>query len=106
MLTQIKHRNVAQLFDCYLETQVSLLVYEFITNRTLYDHIHDKGLSSLLSWEKSLKIASETARAFAYLHSAISVPIIHKYVKTTKILLDDNYTGKVFDFGAFKTGSC
>ena len=100
MLIQIKRRNVAQLFDCYLETQVPLLVNEFITNRTLYDLIHDKGLSSLLSWEKSLKIATETARTFAYLHSAIYVPIIHRYVKTTKILLDDNYTRKMSNFGA------
>ncbi|KAL7246116.1 hypothetical protein ACSBR2_001282 [Camellia fascicularis] len=99
VVSQINHRNVVKLLGCCLETQVPLLVYEFITNGTLFEHINNQSKASNISWENHLQIATETIGVLSYLHSAALIHIIYKDVKSTNILLDDNYIAKVLDFG-------
>ncbi|KAK4755165.1 hypothetical protein SAY87_008922 [Trapa incisa] len=98
ILTRLRHDNLVRLFGCTSRrSRELLLVYEFIPNGTVADHLHGKRASSgFLRWETRLNIAMETADALACLHEN---DVIHRDVKTNNILLDDDFHVKVADFG-------
>ncbi|XP_019094033.1 PREDICTED: LEAF RUST 10 DISEASE-RESISTANCE LOCUS RECEPTOR-LIKE PROTEIN KINASE-like 1.4 isoform X7 [Camelina sativa] len=98
ILKRIKHQNLVILYGCTSRhSRELLLVYEYISNGTLAEHLHgDRAEARPLSWSTRLNVAIETANALSFLHKS---EIIHRDVKTTNILLEDNYQVKVADFG-------
>ncbi|KAK4478537.1 hypothetical protein RD792_014018 [Penstemon davidsonii] len=101
ILCQVNHRSLVRLLGCCVELEQPLLIYEYVANGTLFDHLHrsDMGQRARLTWLRRLLIAHQAADGLAYLHSSAVPPIYHRDVKTSNILLDENFDAKVSDFG-------
>ncbi|PRQ16604.1 putative protein kinase RLK-Pelle-WAK-LRK10L-1 family [Rosa chinensis] len=98
ILARLRHQNLVLLYGCTSRhSRELLLVYEYVPNGTLADHLHGgKAKPGALPWHTRINIAVETASGLSYLHAS---EIIHRDVKTTNILLDNNFCVKVADFG-------
>ncbi|XP_062001829.1 wall-associated receptor kinase-like 14 [Rosa rugosa] len=103
LLSSVSHPNLVRLLGCCIEGGEQILVYEYMPNGTLSQHLQrERGEG--LPWTIRLTIASETANAIAYLHSEMNPPIYHRDIKSSNILLDFNYKSKVADFGLSRLG--
>ncbi|KAM7496617.1 hypothetical protein LguiA_021031 [Lonicera macranthoides] len=98
MLSQLHHQNLVSLIGYCDDNGEKILIYEYMVNGTLNTHLYGSGLPSL-GWKKRLEICLGVAKGLDYLHENA---IIHRDVKPPNILLDENLTAKVADFGISK----
>ncbi|KAM7476603.1 hypothetical protein LguiB_023846 [Lonicera macranthoides] len=110
MLSNFRHCNLVSLIGYCYDGREMIIVYEYMLNGSMADHLHPKdgrnGNNSNLSWVQRLKICIGAARGIDYLHTGtgVSQSVIHRDIKTSNILLDENWAAKVSDFGLCKIG--
>ncbi|KAM1065249.1 hypothetical protein ACFX13_021142 [Malus domestica] len=100
-ISRIHHRHLVSMVGYCISDNRRLLVYEYVANNTLYFHLHGEG-RPVLEWATRVKVAAGAARGIAYLHEDCHPRIIHRDIKSSNILLDNNFEARVSDFGLAK----
>ncbi|CAD6343462.1 unnamed protein product [Miscanthus lutarioriparius] len=102
LLSRIHHRHLVTFLGYSQQDGKNILVYEFMHNGTLKEHLRGADNVKITSWLKRLEIAEDSAKGIEYLHTGCSPTIIHRDLKSSNILLDKNMRAKVADFGLSK----
>ncbi|GJN37708.1 hypothetical protein PR202_gb26689 [Eleusine coracana subsp. coracana] len=98
IISRVHHRHLVSLVGYCISDDQRLLVYDYVSNNTLHYHLHGRGVP-VLDWAARVKIAAGSARGLAYLHEDCHPRIIHRDIKSSNILLDNNFEAQVADFG-------
>ncbi|KAJ1412166.1 Serine-threonine/tyrosine-protein kinase, catalytic domain [Sesbania bispinosa] len=99
LISGIEHKNLVKLLGCSIEGPESLLVYEYLPKKSLDQFIFEKNRTQILNWKQRFNIILGTAEGLAYLHEGSKIRIIHRDIKSSNVLLDENLTPKIADFG-------
>ncbi|XP_078161242.1 putative receptor-like protein kinase At5g18500 [Carex rostrata] len=99
----VRHKNLVRLLGYCVEGTQRILVYEYVNNGNLEQWLHGAMRHhGALTWEARIKILLGTARALAYLHEAIEPKVVHRDIKSSNILLDEEFNARISDFGLAK----